>query len=222
MPSHRPSGALIFVSLGRPARKTILSSWLLAGATFAAIVWATACAPRAPAVSNAPESKTVVPAAPKISLEPYHRSMREGMRRSFDQADEIIIGVTTGTYTDGPEGRVTYFDQFRVFNKDTWTWGPETNALLPILFQEIRPEIITAREFKSLSALDRTGICWDDYEGPRVVFLVEGIPTLLFLKLSFDEAENSSRRTLIDTYPVTNECRAKDIFDLMLRERAGK
>ncbi|MDH4272334.1 MAG: hypothetical protein OEW18_10235, partial [Candidatus Aminicenantes bacterium] len=61
-----------------------------------------------------------------------------------------------------------------------------------------------------------------DYEGPRVVFLVEGIPTLVFLKQTFDEAEKASRRILVDTYPETKECRAKDIFDLMLRKRAGK
>jgi hypothetical protein len=147
--------------------------------------------------------------------------MRDGMRQSFDRADEIIIGFYTGTYTDGQEGHAYYFDQYRIFNKDTWAWGPEMSALLPVLFQHVKPEIISAPEFKTLSALDKIGICWDDYEGPRIIFLVEGIPTLLFLRHSFDENANTSRRILIDTYPVTRECRSKDVFDLMLRERAG-
>jgi hypothetical protein len=189
------------------------------------MVWAalalTHCATRPPEVQPEPESKIVVPAAPRMALKPYHRSMRDGMRQSFDRADEIIIGVYTGTHTDGQEGRAFYFDQYRIFNKDTWIWGSEMSALLPVLFQEVKPEIISSPEFKSLSALDKTGICWDDFEGPRVVFLVEGFPTLLFLRQSFDERTSTSRRFLIDTYPLTKECRAKDIFDLMLRERAG-
>lgn len=147
--------------------------------------------------------------------------MREGMQRSFDRADEIIIGVYTGTYSDDQESRAYYFDQYRIFNKSTWTWGPKMSALLPVLFGEVKPELISGPEFESLSPLDKTGICWDDYEGPRVVFLVEGIPALLFLRQSYDEAANTSRRVLIDTYPVTKECRAKDVFNLMLRERAG-
>jgi hypothetical protein len=179
------------------------------------------CTSPVPVARTEPESEIVIPAAPRISLKPHHFSMREGMRQSFDQADEIVIGVYTGTYTDGPEGRAYYFDQFRIFNQATWTWGPEMSALLPVFFRDVKPELITAQEFKSLSPLDKTGICWDDYEGPRVVFLVEGVPTLLFLEQIFIEVENASRRILIDTYPVTKECRAKDIFDLMLRERAG-
>jgi hypothetical protein len=213
----RPSG-LFSPQRERSVRREILRGWVPLWTLLALA----SCAPRVPKVRIEPESEIAVPAAPKISLKSYHRSMREGMRRSFDQADEIIIGIYTGTYGDGPEGRVYYFDQFRVFSKGTWTWGREMSALLPVFFQDVKPEIITAQEFKSLSALDRTGICWDDYEGPRVVFLVEGNPTLAFLKQTFDETENASRRILIDTYPVTKECRAKDIFDLMLRERAGK
>ncbi len=180
------------------------------------------CASRTPGVRSEPESKIVVPAAAKIALKPYQQSMIAGMQESFDRADEIILGVYTGTYGDGDEGRQYYFDRFRTFDRSTWTWGPEMNALLPVLFQEVKPEIITGSEYKSLSDLDKVGICWDDYEGPRIIFLVEGIPALLFLKQTFDEADNASRRVLIDTYPVTKECRAKDVFDLMLRERAGK
>ncbi len=148
--------------------------------------------------------------------------MRNEMLKSFESADEIILGIYTGTFGDGDQGRLFYFDQFRTFDKATWAWGPEMNVLLPVLFQEVRPEIITSREFKSLSDLDKTGICWDDYEGPRVIYLVEGIPALLFLRQTFDDASRNLRRILIDTYPVTGECRAKDVFDLMLRERTGK
>ncbi len=188
------------------------------------LVWAglalVSCTSPPPEVRTEPESKVVVPPAPRISLKPYHRSMRDEMQRSFEKADEILVGVYTGTYTDGPPDRAYYFDQIRTFNKETWTWGTEIDVLLPILFVEVRPEIITSREFKTLSALDKTGICWDDYEGPRAFYLVEGIPTLLFLKLVFDEAASSTRRILIDTYPITKDCRANDIFDLMLRELA--
>lgn len=215
---QRPQKGLFFPPRAESIRKAALFGWALAWAALIGV----SCTSRVSEVRVEPENEIVVPAAPRISLKPYHRSMLDGMQQSFDKADELIIGIYAGSYTDGPEGRAYYFDQFRIFNKDTWTWGPEMNALLPILFQDIKPEIISNREFKSLSDLDKTGICWDDYEGPRVVFLVEGIPTLVFLKQIFDEVENASRRILIDTYPLTKECRAKDVFDLMLRDRAGK
>jgi len=217
-PRRCPQKAGLLPRLTNSVQRGIFLGGLFAWAAFSG----TGCASRVPEVMTEPESEIVIPAAPRISLKAHHRSMQDGMRQSFAQADEIIIGIYTGSYTDGPEGRAYYFDQFRIFDKSTWTWGPETNALLPVLFQDVRPEVITAQEFKSLSALDRTGICWDDYEGPRVVFLVEGIPTLVFLKQTFDEVEKASRRILFDTYPLTKECRAKDVFDLMLRERARK
>ncbi len=213
---NRQSG-LFLPQRGQSVQGAPLLGMVLAWAALIGI----SCSPRAPKTRIEPESKVVIPAPPRISLKPYHRSMRDGMQRSFDQADEIIIGIYTGNYTDGPKGRAYYFDRFRVFSKDTWTWGPEMNALLPVLFQDVQPEIISSQEFKSLPELDKTGICWDDYEGPRVVFLAEGIPTLVFLRIIFDEVESASLRILIDTYPVTKECRAKDVFDLMLRERAG-
>lgn len=191
----------------------------------AVLVWAVftlvSCTSRPPEVRTEPETKVAVPPAPRISLKPYHRSMRDEMQKSFDKADEIVVGVYTGTYGDGPQGRRHYFDQLRIFNKDSWTWSSEMNVLLPVLFQDVKPEIITGLEFKSLSSLDKTGICWDDYEGTRVIFLVEGIPNLLFLRQILDEVDNTSRRILIDAYPVTKDCRAMDIFDLMLRERSG-
>ncbi len=198
--------------------KTLIISLALGCAGFISA----SCASRAPAVRTELESKIVVPAAPKIAIKPYHQSMLAGLQDSFDRADEVILGVYTGTFGDSEQGRLFYFDRFRTFDKTTWSWGLEMNVLLPVLFQEVKPEIISGEEFKSLSDLDRAGICWDDYEGPRVIYLVEGIPNLLFLRQTFDEASQTSRRILIDTYPVTRECRAKDVFDLMLRERAGK
>jgi hypothetical protein len=202
------------------SQKTLIISLALSCAALISV----SCASRNPAVraEAKTESKISVRAAPRISMKPYHMSMRDEMQISFESADEIILGIYTGTFGDGDQGRLYYFDRFRTFDKATWTWGPEMNVLLPVLFQEVRPEIITSREFKSLSDLDKTGICWDDYEGPRVIYLVEGIPALLFLKQTFDEASRNLRRILIDTYPVTGECRAKDVFDLMLRDRAGK
>ena len=202
-------------------KATVSRAFLLSGALGWAVLTLGNCASRPPEVRAEPESEILIPPAPKISIKPYHRSMRDEMEKSFEKADEILIGVYTGTFTDGPPSRAYYFDQFRIFNKDRWTWGPEMNALLPVIFQESKPEIITDLEFKTLSDLDKTGICWDDYEGPRVIYLVEGIPNLLFLRLSLDEADNTSRRVLIDTYPLTKECRAKDVFNLVLRERAA-
>jgi len=195
-------------------------AFLLGGALLWAGFILTGCASRPPEVKAEPESKIVVPPAPRIALQPYHRSMKDEMSRSFEKADEIMIGTCTGTYAEGPSGRAYYFDPYRVFDKASWTWGPEMSALLPVLFGEVKPEVIGGREFKSLSGLDRTGICWDDYEGPRVAFLVEGLPHLLFLRQVFNEADNTSRRILIDAYPMSKECRPKDIFDLMLIERA--
>jgi len=200
-------------------KPSIFRAGLPAGLLLAAALALVDCASRPPEVKPEPEVKIAVPPAPRISLKPYHRSMKEEMVRSFEKADEILIGVYTGTYADGPSGRAYYFDQVRMFDKQTWAWGREMNVLLPILFAGVRPEIITSREFKTLSALDRTGICWDDYEGPRSLYLVEGIPTLVFLTLVLDERAATTRRILVDTYPVTKDCRADDVFDLMLRER---
>jgi hypothetical protein len=199
----------------------VSKAWLLIGVMGWATLTLLSCASRPPEVKPEPGIKVAVPAVPKISLKPYHRSMRDEMTKSFDKADEIVIGVYTGTYGDGQHGRAYYFDQCRVFQKDSWTWSAEMSALLPVLFQEVKPEIISSQELKSLSDLDRTGICWDDYEGPRVVFLVEGIPNLIFLRQVLDESDATSRRILIDCYPLTKECRARDVFDLMLREQAG-
>ena len=200
-------------------KPSVFRAGLPAGLLIASILALVECASRPPEVKTEPEVKIAVPPAPRISLKPYHRSMKDGMAGSFEKADEILIGVYTGTYADGPSGRAPYFGRGRMFDKGTGAGGPEMDALWPILFVDVRPEIITGREFKTLSALDRTGICWDDYEGPRSLYLVEGIPTLVFLTLVLDEPAASARRILIDTYPITKDCRANDIFDLMLRER---
>jgi hypothetical protein len=202
-------------------RAPVLNWGLLAGLLLAFFLALVDCAAPAPEVKAEPKVTVSVPPAPRISLKPYHRSMRDEMARSFDKADEILIGFYTGTYADGPAGRAHYFDRVRNFDKETWAWGPEMDVLLPVLFVDVRPEIIPGREFKTLSALDKTGICWDDYEGPRSLYLVEGIPTVLFLALVLDEPAASTRRILVDAYPVTKDCRADAVFDLMLRERAG-
>ena len=83
---------------------------------------------------------------------------------------------------------------------------------------EIKPEIIRRKEFKRLVDLDKTGISWDYYEGSRSVFLVEGKMNLIFLEVGFDETSSTSYRRLIDAYPVTDECRARDVFDLMIQD----
>jgi hypothetical protein len=188
-----------------------------------ALLFGINCATAPPAASPETESggSIIVPKKPRIVLKREHRSMREEMKKSFALADEIIIGIYTGIPAKGPEGKSFYFDRFRTFDKTTWEWGTETDALLPVLFEALQPEIITHREFKELSDLDKIGICWDDFEGPRIVYLVEGVPTLVFMKHIVDETDNTSQRILIDTYPETRNCRAKDVFDLMLRDQAG-
>jgi hypothetical protein len=62
------------------------------------------------------------------------------------------------------------------------------------------------------------GICWDYLNQIRFVYLVEGEPNLVFLKRILDETNSSSYRILIDTYPVTKDCSAKEVFDLMVMD----
>lgn len=171
-----------------------------------------------PDVQTEPEVKIVIPPAPKIIKKSYHHAMSEEMKKSFEQADEIIIGVYTGSYVDEPQGRAFYFDNFRNLNKETLIWGPVLDVLLPIQFHDLNPDIILRNEFKRLSDLDKVGICWDFYDQKRFVYLVEGVETLVFLEQIVDETNNSSYRNLIDTYPVTEDCNAKVVFELMLRE----
>jgi hypothetical protein len=80
-----------------------------------------------------------------------------------------------------------------------------------------KPEIIGEREFKRLIALDKVGICWDNYEGNRSVYLVEGQKNLVFLEVGLDDVNSESYRKFIDAYPATRECRAVDVFNLTIR-----
>ena len=163
--------------------------------------------------------KTKIHAEPKIMMKPYHHSMSEEMKISFERAGEIIIGVYTGAHMDKQKGKIFYFENFRRFNKKTLRWGPVENVLLPVLSFELKPKIITREEFKYLSNLDKVGICWDYIEQKRYVYLVEGKPSLVFFEQIVDEENNSSYRNLLDTYPVTKDCNAKVVFDLMVRDK---
>ena len=141
------------------------------------------------------------------------------MQKSFDKADEIIIGVHTGSHKDKQYGLSYYFEDFISFDKTVLTWGPVMNVIVQVLPSMLKPEIITRREFKNLIELDKVGICWDFYDQTRHVFLVEGEKMLIFLELNYDEVNNRFYRNLIDAYPVTKDCNAKIVFDMMVREQ---
>jgi len=144
--------------------------------------------------------------------------MKEEMRRSYDHADEIVIGVFTRAHKDKKNGIIYYFSDFSMFDKVTLSWDSPQNVIMQVQQDELKPEIIRRNEFKRLIDLDKTGICWDFYEGSRSVFLVEGKMNLIFLEVGFDEASSTSYRHLLDAYPVTDECRARDVFDLMIKD----
>jgi len=173
----------------------------------------TGCAP-GPKVQ--PEPVETPP--PGFVMKSFHRSMKEEMRRSYDRANEIVIAVLTGTYKGKKNGTIYYFSDFSMFDKETLSWGPTQNVVMQVHQDKFKPEIIRRNEFKRLIDLDKTGICWDYYEGSRSVFLVEGKMNLIFLEMGFDKASSTSYRHLLDAYPVTDECRAKDVFDLMIQE----
>jgi len=175
----------------------------------------TGCAP-GPKVQ--PEPVEVSPPFSGFVMKSFHRSMKEEMRKSYDRADEIVIGVFTGTHKDKKNGIIYYFSDFSVFDKETLSWGPTQNVIMQVQQDEFKPEIIRRNEFKRLIDLDKTGICWDYYEGSRSVFLVEGKMNLIFLETGFDEASSTSYRHLLDAYLVTDECKARDVFDLMIQE----
>ncbi len=153
-------------------------------------------------------------------MKPFQVLMHDEMRKSYDQADEIMIGVFAGTYEDDHHGSVYYFEDFNLFKKETFSWGPAMKVIVEVRSEKFKPEIIRQGEFRNLIALDRVGICWDDYEGRRSVFLVEGQANLVFLKTGLDLAQNKSYRILLDAYPATKECRAVDVFHLMIRRLA--
>jgi hypothetical protein len=180
----------------------------------------TGCAPR-PEVLPEPEPEPVEPLLPPSGfvMKSYHRSMIEEMRKSYERANEIIVGVFAGIHRDKEGGLIYYFSDFSRFDKETLSWGSSQNVIMQVRPHELRPQIIRRNEFKTLIDLDKTGICWDYYQGNRNVFLVEGRRNLIFLEMGFDEATSESYRNLLDAYPDTDECRARDVFNLMIQDR---
>ena len=165
-----------------------------------------------------PETKPAPPPpAPVFPLESFHEAMKTEMRISLERADEIIIGVYSGSYNDERLGVIHYFDDFKSFDKTSMLWGQANKVIVQVQAGELKPEIIKKNEFTQLSDLDKVGICWDSYEQVRYVYLVEGQKMLVFLQTGYDEARSRSYRNLIDAYPVTSVCRAQDVFNLMIQ-----
>jgi hypothetical protein len=181
----------------------------------------TSCTPK-PEVLPEPEPVEPPPAPSGFVMKSFHRSMKAEMRKSYDRANEIVVGVFTGAHRDKKGGLIFYFSDFSRFDKETLAWGTPQNVIMQVQQDKLKPEIIWRDEFKTLIDLDKTGICWDFYEGSRNVFLVEGRMNLIFLELGFDETSGQSYRNLLDAYPVTDECRAKDVFNLMIQDLASK
>ncbi len=187
--------------------------------SFLAAIILVSCA-SAPDILPDPEPETkpsTLPPDSAFSMKPYHEAMNTEMRISFERADEIIIGVYSGSHNDEQFGLIHYFDDFKSFDKTGMFWGPEKKVIVQVQAYELKPAIIKKNEFKRLSDLDKVGICWDSYEQTRYVYLVEGQKMLIFLQTGYDEALNRSYRNMIDAYPVTPVCRADDIFDLIIR-----
>jgi hypothetical protein len=184
-----------------------------------ALAMMTGCAPR-PKVLPEPEPEPVEAPPPPSGfvMKSFHRSMKREMLKSYDRANEIIVGILTGTHQDKKDSLVYYFSDFSLFDKDTLSWGSPQNVIMKVQPDKLMPEIIRRNEFKTLIDLDKTGICWDFYKGDRNVFLVEGRRNLIFLEMGFDEATNDSYRILLDAYPDTDECRARDVFNLMIQD----
>jgi len=65
-------------------------------------------------------------------MKPFQVSMHDEMRKSYDQANEIMIGVFAGTYEDKPHGSVYYFEDFSLFNKETFSWGPAMKVIVEV------------------------------------------------------------------------------------------
>ncbi len=194
-------------------RKTILI-WTVA----VAVALAVGCASK-PEVQPQPEAKpTPPPPPPKFDIMDFQREMGAEMRKSYEIADEILLGTYTGGHMDEVFGLTYYFDDFISFDKTTLSWGPPMQVIVQVLPHELEPELITRQEFKSLTELDKTGICWDDFDEKRYTYLIEGEKMLVFLQLGFDEATTRSFRNLIDTYPATKDCNSKAVFDLMVQE----
>jgi hypothetical protein len=199
-------------------------SYLICAVFFAVAVLASCVA--APDVRPEPEGESAAPAPEPFPMKPFHKEMMEEMRQSYERADEILFGIYAGSHEDERLGRIHYFDNYSTFDKSALSWGPVMKVIVQVQAQEINPEIIEREEFLHLSDLDRVGICWDLYERIRYVYLVEGEKMLIFLQTGFDEVNTRSYRNLIDAYPSTQICLAKDVFDLMIRdirsEKAGR
>jgi hypothetical protein len=172
----------------------------------------------APGLKVKPELVEVPSPSSGFVMKSFHQSMKGEMRRSYDRADEIVIGVFTGIHKDKKNGIIYYFSDFSMFDKKTLSWDSPQNVIVQVRQDELKPEIIQRNEFKRLVDLDKSGICWDYYEGSRSVFLVEGKMNLIFLEMGFDETSSTSYWRLLDAYPVTDECRARDVFDLMIQD----
>lgn len=178
---------------------------------------------RAPEIKPEPAAGPALPAVPPgFVMKSFQVLMSEEMRKSYEQSDEIMTGIFAGSFVDEQNHLVYYFGDFSLFDKETLSWSPPLDVIVEAQPGPFKPEIIGQQEFKKLIALDRVGICWDFYEEKRTVYLVEGQKNLLFLKLGLDEANNTSFRRLVDAYPVTRDCRAVDVFNLMIRHLVGK
>ncbi len=172
-----------------------------------------------PVAEPAAETAPAPPPAPaKFAMQPHHRAMMEGMKASYARADEILVGLVEGLVRDRAAGTVCYVSEFRRFDKETLSWQPRRSSVMEVSPERLRPEIIRAGEFGRLIDLDKIGICWDRTDGARTVYLVEGRENLLFLEHLIDETGGKLVRSLIDVYPATRECRAVDVFVLMVRD----
>jgi hypothetical protein len=166
-----------------------------------------------------PESEPdIEPAPAPFVMKPFQKEMNAEMRLSLERADEIILGVYAGSHEDERLGLVHYFEDFMSFDKTARSWGPVMKVIVQVQANELNPEIIKRKEFPVLSDLDKVGICWDLYEEVRYIYLVEGQKMLVFLQTGFDEVHNLSYRNLIDAYPETSICKAKDVFDVMIKD----
>lgn len=199
-----------------PGERRKISGWACL-AVFTALTVAT-CA-RAPDIVTDPAAEPVPPPAPpKFAMEPYHRSMSEEMKASYFRADEILVGVVEGVTGDKASGTASYVSDFRRFDKDTLSWTAREKLVMQVDLDRLRPKFIRSDRFERLIDLDKTGICWDFDEGTRNIYLVEGRENLMFIEYVFDDAGQEFSRNLIDVYPETRECRATDVFVLMVRD----
>jgi hypothetical protein len=196
----------------------MLKPALLLALAVTGAVFLVSCA-AGPEVQPQPDVKPAPPPPPpEFDVKEFQRRMGDEMRKSYEKADEILLGTYTGGHMDDLYGLTYYFDDFISFDKTTLSWGPPMQVIVQVLPHELKPELITRLEYKSLSELDKVGICWDDYEQERYYYLIEGEKMLIFLQQGFDEINTRSFRNLIDTYPATKNCNSKSVFDLMVRE----